>query len=330
VSGRLKVSVFFVFILSTVFLGSSLCAQERNQKTELLVYILPGSFELPEEEKGFVPLMQLGSSIRSEELKTAFLNSNVKSIGKAFPNWANRDSIVVRSNGETVELPPFQRIFILNFEDEAGVNIAINILNKLPEVVFAEKHVEIEFHNDPLYIDGSQWYLNNNGSNGGISGADINIEEAWSIFKGSPNTIIAIIDEGVDLQHEEFQGRISGDNPLKARHGTLVAGVAAASAMNDTGIRGVNWHAQILSKKVTNFDKTVNKEVPLPDDQVAQKIIDAVSAGADVLNCSWGAKHSSTIKMAFEHAYNMDRVTVAAMGNEGTALTNYPAVTEML
>ena len=46
-------------------------------------------------------------------------------------------------------------------------------------------------------MDGTQWYLNNNGQNGGTFGADINAEGAWAIYTGSPSCKIAIIDTGV-------------------------------------------------------------------------------------------------------------------------------------
>ncbi len=153
----LLVNAFLTLIFIVVVFGSSLYAQEeRNLKTELLVYILPGSLELPEEAKGFITLAQANSSIKSKSLQSALTNSKVKSLGRAFPAWPNRDSVVVRSNDESVELPPLHRIFILNFDDEKGRDMAIDNLCKLPDVVFAEKHIDLKFHNDPMYIDGSQ------------------------------------------------------------------------------------------------------------------------------------------------------------------------------
>ncbi len=55
-----------------------------------------------------------------------------------------------------------------------------------------------------------QWYLHNTGqgTNDGRSttvDADIDAPEAWDITKGSPNVIVAIIDEGVSSNHPDLQ-----------------------------------------------------------------------------------------------------------------------------
>ncbi|TVQ86895.1 MAG: hypothetical protein EA393_11655 [Bacteroidetes bacterium] len=170
-------------------------------------------------------------------------------------------------------------------------------------------------------MDGSQWYLNNDGRLGGVVGADINAETAWGIFTGSPNIKIAIMDQGIDLNHHEFNGRVSGDAHSGNNHGTLVAGVAAANAMNGEGIRGVDWSAQIISKKVSKSNGSW-----LGDNTVAQKITDVVAEGAIIINCSWSFPNtvSHTLRMAFNHAYQMDRVVVATMGNTYDTQTRYP------
>lgn len=61
--------------------------------------------------------------------------------------------------------------------------------------------------NDPLYL--RQWHLKNTGQLGGKVGADINASEAWSITTGSDQIIIAIIDDGVDLEHEDLRQNIA-------------------------------------------------------------------------------------------------------------------------
>ena len=251
----LLVNVFLTLILSLVVFGSSLYAQEeRNLKTELLVYILPDSLELPQNEKGMISVEEFGKSIGSKQLQTALVSTKASKIGRAFPQWATKDSVVVRSDGEQVKAPAFHRIFILTFESEKAAENAIAVLSKLPSVKFAERHSEPVFDNDPSYLDGTQWYLNNDGRLGGVVGADINAEDAWGIFTGSSTVKIAIIDSGIDLNHTEFSGRVSGDAHDGGSHGTLVAGVAAANAMNGVGMRGVDWNAQIISKRISSWN----------------------------------------------------------------------------
>ena len=51
-----------------------------------------------------------------------------------------------------------------------------------------------------------QWHLNNTGQvpPGGTADADIDAPEGWEISTGSSNIVIAVIDEGVDIYHEDL------------------------------------------------------------------------------------------------------------------------------
>ncbi len=60
--------------------------------------------------------------------------------------------------------------------------------------------------NDEYFPD--QWGLRNDGSRSGIENADLAMEEAWEIESGDPNVIIAVIDMGFDLNHEDLQENI--------------------------------------------------------------------------------------------------------------------------
>ena len=60
--------------------------------------------------------------------------------------------------------------------------------------------------NDPYF--SQQWALHNTGQTGGISDADIDASEAWVIEKGSSDVVIAIIDTGVDYNHEDLADNI--------------------------------------------------------------------------------------------------------------------------
>ena len=122
--------------------------------------------------------------------------------------------------------------------------------------------------NDPRFND--QWHYHNTGQTGGTVDADIDLVEAWNTTTGSTDVIVAIIDGGIDVDHEDLSGNIwvneaefngmpgvdddgngfiddiNGYNfaestgPISAHnHGTHVAGTVAAVSNNGIGVAGV-------------------------------------------------------------------------------------------
>jgi thermitase len=185
-------------------------------------------------------------------------------------------------------------------------------LRSLPDVLYAESNGQITLNiqtNDPLY--GDQWGLNNFNKY-----ADIDAVKAWEIYKGNPNNIIAIIDQGVDKTQPDLKNKIAGgDNGYNTteNHGTFMAGIAAAETNNSTGMAGVDWYAKIHSQKITGEYSSM-----------AQGIIDAVnySPYVYVINCSWTigdkdhpSENSGTVRSAFAYAYKSNRTSVVCMGN---------------
>jgi len=136
--------------------------------------------------------------------------------------------------------------------------------------------------NDPLF-DPNQWYLK-----------EINVPQAWDIVKGSDKVIVAIIDDGMDLKHEDLRGalpsnaeEIAGNgvdddhngwkddvngwnfhddnnnaNPgyQYDSHGTQVAGLAAATGNNGKGIAGCAFGCKLMPLKVLEGDPREEKE----------------------------------------------------------------------
>jgi len=56
--------------------------------------------------------------------------------------------------------------------------------------------------NDPDFP--AQWVLHNTGQSGGIVDADIDAPQAWEITTGSMQTVVAILDDGVDYTHPDL------------------------------------------------------------------------------------------------------------------------------
>lgn len=126
--------------------------------------------------------------------------------------------------------------------------------------------------NDPLF-DPDQWNLK-----------DINAPQAWDIVRGSEGIIVAIIDDGVEIGHEDLKDALpcntreicgdAKDNDLNGwqddcngwdfydndndpspsdvdeNHGTQVAGIAVATGNNGKGIAGGAFGCRLMPLKV--------------------------------------------------------------------------------
>lgn len=213
---------------------------------------------------------------------------------------------------------------------------------------------EHRFHyapNDPLFP--AQWHLQNVGQGDSTSGVDTRVSEAWDVTLGDPAVLIAINDDGVDLNHPDFASRLNGalnypsdwQNLMAmgqfAGHGTSVAGVAAASADDLIGGAGACPGCRVIPHMLALTDGFGGFQ--LSDAEAAEGFERQVDAGAWVINNSWGLslgnplyaeedQPSPNIPMvtsdAFQYAEDNGRgglgtVIVFAAGNENTATDYY-------
>ena len=144
--------------------------------------------------------------------------------------------------------------------------------------------------NDPLI--GEQWHLDNTGQGGGTPGADVDAVAAWDVTTGSSGIIIAVYDDGIDVDHEDLAANIApgarnygAGDPTDPRprttdenHGTAVAGVAAAVGNNAKGVAGIAYGCSILPLR-WDTDTTVQDDA----DAIAY-----AAENADVMSNSWG------------------------------------------
>ena len=157
----------------------------------------------------------------------------------------------------------------------------------------------------------------------------IRAPQGWDTTTGSAAVIIAVVDTGVALSHPDLAGKIVAgydfvNNDEIAQddngHGTHVAGIAAASSNNGTGIAGASWGARIMPIKVLNANAGGSFS------NVAAGIIWATDHGAHIINLSLGGtSHSTTFQNAIDYAYSNGVTLVAASGNAGSSFVLYPA-----
>ncbi len=119
--------------------------------------------------------------------------------------------------------------------------------------------------NDPKFQDGTLWALENYGQNGGTAHADIGATNAWDILTSASNIVVAVVDSGMQVTHEDLAGNMwvnpangghgfnafdsSTNVPDDTGHGSLVGGVLGAVGNNGVGITGVAWRVQMMACK---------------------------------------------------------------------------------
>ena len=181
--------------------------------------------------------------------------------------------------------------------------------------------------------------------NGIIPNTDIFAPEAWSIQHDAKDIIVAVVDQGVDIDHPDLKnniwinpGEIEGDGkdndnngfkddingwsfnyggkdgvndprPLTPNHahGTHVAGTIGAEGNNKMGISGIAWNTQIMPVNIGTVDVDGLN-------QVEKGIQYAVENDADIINLSLG----SSLKIS--PAYVMQYMT-----SQGLLMDDAPA-----
>ncbi len=154
-----------------------------------------------------------------------------------------------------------------------------------------------------------EWHLHNSGTRG----ADIHVEEAWRYTKGK-GIIAAIMDEGIDIDHEDLKANIIGfanyNDPNSNYpgstsgnwHGTACAGLLAAP-INNIGVVGVAPEAKLFAVRYSDNDVA----------QDIQAFSDMMKEGVAVISNSWGSYTNLD-------AYNEIFKTLATKGRDGKGI----------
>ena len=165
---------------------------------------------------------------------------------------------------------------------------------------------------------GEQWSFENTGQGGGTPDADVDATEAWDLTTGDTNVIVAVLDTGIDYEHEDlapqawFNSAESGpfstnaldddgngytndwrgwdfyygdNNPMDGDgHGTHCSGIIGAVGDNGIGVAGICWRVRIMPLKIMS-DDACGKLSFLTD--VMRAIEYAVRKGAKILSNSY-------------------------------------------
>ena len=231
--------------------------------------------------------------------------------------------------------PPI-RSFLVRLHPNLTMQDAGEFLRAIPGVRYVEPNYlvfALATPNDPRY--SSQY---------GPQRIQANL--AWDIWQPQRTVYIAILDTGIDANHEDLNrkmrrhsnGQVYGyntwnnntDTTDRNSHGTHCAGIAAADINNSRGIAGVaawnpsvpNSHTYVQLMPV----KVLSDSGSGTWDSVARGITWAADNGAHILSLSLGATSGSQqLQNAVDYAWNRGCLVVAAAGNGGSSSPVYPA-----
>ena len=267
---------------------------------------------------------------------------------------AEREAARDDTGTETGEGLGSRGLQVVEVTDGDSVARTIRELESDPAVAFAEpNYIEqpSALPDDPLLP--SLWGLENSGQtvNGdaGTADADIDASAAWDIETGDPETVIAVVDTGIDPTHPDLKdnlwqnpGEVAGNgvdddgngfiddvigydftdladenpndedgDPFDAvGHGTHVAGTVAGTGGNGQGVTGVSQDAQIMSLRVCGVFGCANSDI-------IQAINYAAANGARVLNASLGGVGPESIARRDAIFSHPGVLHVFAAGNGG-------------
>lgn len=198
-------------------------------------------------------------------------------------------------------------------------------------------HPELIRPRESKNIFAQQWHLKRTTLGGVSVDAHANVEAAHQVTRGEGITI-AIIDNGVDIDHPEFGGAgklvaqrdatLQTNNPRPKdifgtgpddgeNHGTACAGVATGNGA--LGASGVAPAAKLMPIRLASG---------LGSQREADAFVWAADHGADVISCSWGPedgrwwdqtdpKHQRVVPMGANTRLAIDHVTNNGRGGKG-------------
>jgi hypothetical protein len=246
----------------------------------LIVYFLPDAFSFESREAG--PRAVTSVSFADTTLRATLLLGGAETIKKSFPGVTAADTLEPNTNGTLVRVPDLSGFFEVAYPDPDHAVNALSSLLKRSSVRMASvvpvADLVISAPNDSFFdhfctfpSDDAQWFLRNDGvrtsdsCGHSIAGWDIRAEDAWFAAGGfgDPDVVIGEVDTGIyggnvgEPSHPDLRVipltsaqrdtiQIHPTEDYCDKHGTNMAGIAAATTDNAEGVAGVCGDCSVL------------------------------------------------------------------------------------
>lgn len=210
--------------------------------------------------------------------KEAKMEDFVKAFRNDYPDskryiLSSPDSIL---NRITLTLPAEEREMM---ETELPVKYSEFGLIVVPDAMY--RHSSVMTNDADLSDSDKRWYLDECG-----------VFDAWEVTMGSDDVVVAIIDDGFDLNHDELKNRAylpfnavnhtDAVTPSPSGHGTHVASTAIGTAGNSSGLAGIAPKCKFMPIQVGDSNGNMSSSA------ILDGVLYAIANGADVVNMSLG------------------------------------------
>ena len=225
------------------------------------------------------------------------------------------DSMVEPLDSEFM-IEGYNDTYILQFDSQEAVEEAYNYYSELEDVKYVES--DITFWTEECNSWGADNYsIDNNGIN-----VNEFLEYNSTLLK--ENVIVAVLDSGIDKQHEVFEGRLTSNSfDYSSMYGYdtehLLDENGHGTHVSSTISSCTSERISIMPIKVMVQDPR-SGEVKGSASVIATGIYKAIEEGADVINLSIaGIGTSQTLNDAIKTATDNGVVVVTAAGNGDTS-----------